>query len=70
MNDVYFVIEGLNPEGEWHVLSDRLGREGDHLVHRDAVVRELREHGITRYSKVRLKKVVTTIEVIGEDIRV
>lgn len=63
-------IEGQDPEGNWHMLDKPLKAEGDHLAHRDHVVRMLREHGIKRYSRVRLAKYVTSVEVIGEDISV
>jgi hypothetical protein len=65
-------IEGQDAEGNWHSLdlAPPLGVEGDHLAHRDHVVKLLREHGIKRYSHVRLAKYVTTIEIVGEDIRV
>ncbi len=62
-------IEGLSPEGAWCLLG-KLGTEGDHLAHRDSVVRMLREKGIDRYRSVRLAKYVTTIEIIGQDIAV
>lgn len=63
-------IEGLNPDGDWHTLDRPLKAEGDHLRHRDELVRMLRERGIKRYSRVRLAKYVTSVEVIGEDISV
>jgi len=65
-----FRIEGLTPEGDWHMIDRPLGTEGDHRAHRDHVVRTLREMGIERYSRVRLAKYVTTIEIMGEDISV
>lgn len=63
-------IEGLNPEGDWVMLDRPLMAEDDHLERRDLVVRTLRERGVTRYSKVRLAKYVTTAEIAGEDIPV
>lgn len=63
-------IEGQDPEGNWHMLDHPLKAEGDHLRHRDHVVRTLRDMHISRYSKVRLVKYVTSVEVIGEDISV
>ncbi len=63
-------VEGLDPDGNWRLLDRPLGREGDHLGHRDHVVRTLRDMKVSRYSKVRLVKYVTTIEVVGEDVSV
>lgn len=63
-------IEGKNPDGEWHMIDKPLGLEGDHRAHRDHVARMLRDMGIERYSHVRLAKYVTTIEIVGEDIKV
>lgn len=66
-----FQIEGLNPDGEWHLVGlNTLGVEGDHKTHMDHVARMLRDHGITRYSRLRLAKYVTTLEVVGEEITV
>lgn len=65
-----FIIEGLAPDGTWHLLDKPMGLEGDHQAHRDSVVKMLRDSGITRYSQVRLKKIVTTVSIIGEDITV
>jgi hypothetical protein len=63
------VVEGLNPDGSWVEVGLAINHE-DPLAQRDSVVRKLRDFGITRYSKIRLAKYVTTIEVVGEDIRV
>lgn len=67
---IEFRVEGLDPDGEWHMLDRPLGIEGDHRAHCDRVVQVIRELNIARYSKVRLVKYVTTVEVIGEDITV
>lgn len=70
METISFIIEGLAPDDTWHLLAGPMGLEGDHQAHRDSVVRMLRKMNVTRYSKVRLKKIVTTVSIIGEDIRV
>lgn len=66
-------IEGKAPDGTWHILDRPLGpgfQDLDRLAHRDHVARMLRDMGIERYSHVRLAKYVTTIEIVGEDIKV
>jgi hypothetical protein len=68
--EVKWQIEGKSPDGEWHLIDRPLGKEGDHAAHRDHVARMLRDMSISRYSHVRLAKYVTTIEIIGEDIKV
>jgi len=65
-----FRIEGLSPDGDWHMIDRPLVTEGDHRAHRDHVVQTLRDMHITRYSRVRLAKYFTTIEIMGEDISV
>lgn len=70
ISKIEFRIEGLNPEGEWHMLGQAMGTDADHAAQRDHVISLLRQSGITRYSKVRLVKHVTTIEVVAEDITV
>jgi hypothetical protein len=62
-------IEGQAEDGTWHTLAIP-GREGDHLAHRNVVIELLRAMGVTGYRRVRLAKYVTTIEIIGEDIKV
>jgi hypothetical protein len=64
------LVEGLNPDDEWHEVGLVIKDGEDPLAQRDRIARQLREFGIKRYSKVRLAKYVTTIEIVGEDIRV
>jgi hypothetical protein len=70
VSTVSFRIEGLNASGEWVMLDRMLPAEGDHAARRDDVIKHLRFHGIDRYSKVRLVKVITTTEVVGQEITV
>lgn len=67
---IEYHVEGLTAEGEWHLLDRPMGVEGDHQAHRDSIVRTLREMRVTRYERVRLMKVVTTTEMVGEGIKV
>lgn len=70
ITETKYHVEGLNPEGEWHMLDRPVEYDADPRAHRDNVVRMLRKMGITRYTRVRLAKYVTTIEIVGEDITV
>jgi ABC-type hemin transport system ATPase subunit len=70
VSTVIFQVEGLGPDGQWHLLDQPLGTAGDHAAHRDAVIRTLRDLNIDRYSRVRLVKYVTTSEVVGQEIEV
>jgi hypothetical protein len=63
-------IEGLNPEGDWVTVGLHVDPDADPRKQRDDTVKMLRHYGIERYSKVRLAKYVTTIEIVGEDISV
>jgi hypothetical protein len=64
-------VEGQDVEGNWHLVGlQAVDPSCDHLAQRDHVVKQLREFGIKRYTMIRLAKYVTTIEIIGEDIRV
>lgn len=65
-----FHIEGQIEDGTWHMIDRPVAYQADPRAHRAEVIRVLREHGITRYKKVRVAKYVTTIEIIGEDIPV
>lgn len=68
-----FVIEGQDPDGHWLPLSapfsgddnDDLGPEGVATQRRTMTIGMLRATGVTRYSRVRIKKTITTEEIVG-----
>lgn len=55
-----YVIQGLNPDGEWVDIDRPVKKGEDPLKHRDSVIAQIRRHGVTRYSQVRALKIVTT----------
>jgi hypothetical protein len=65
-----FTVEGQTASGEWHSIGNQVPDADMAVVHRTEVRDMLRQHGITRYKKLRIRKTVTTTWATGQEVEV